>query len=217
LQNSQGTTVRRPRSNMPVTSLVCAATVLVIALGRPSAAADTPEQVVRKLSDAVVVVLQDKSLSADQKRAKIQDIVKGYADYETMSRLVLARNWRGLTDEQKKQFVEEFKQHLSVTYGKNVESYHDEKVQIVGARDEGRGDWTVQTKIVRPSGGADILVDYRLRQEDGEWRVIDLVIERVSLVANFRSQFQDVMANGGIDRLLKLLREKNAAGEPLQS
>jgi phospholipid transport system substrate-binding protein len=198
-------------------SLLCAATALMIALGRPSAAADSPAQVVRKLSDAVVAVLQDKSLSADQKRARIQDIVKGYADYETMSRLVLARNWRTLTDEQKKQFVEEFKRHLSVTYGKNVESYHDEKVQIIGARDEGRGDWTVQTKIIRPGGGADILVDYRLRQENDEWRVIDLVIERVSLVANFRSQFQDVMANGGIDRLLRLLREKNAAAEPLQS
>jgi phospholipid transport system substrate-binding protein len=130
---------------------------------------------------------------------------------------VLARNWNGLTDEQKKAFTEEFKQHLSVTYGKNVESYNNEKVQIVGDRDEGRGDWAVQTKILRPQGGGDILVDYRLRQVNGEWKVIDLVIERVSLVSNFRSQFQDVMANGGIDRLLKLLHEKNAAGQPLKS
>ena len=197
--------------------LLCTAVALVIALGRPSAAADTPTQVVRKLSDAVIAVLQEKSFSADQKRAQIQDIVKGYVDYETVSRLVLARNWRSLTNEQKKQFVEEFKQHLAITYGKNVESYHDEKVQIVGDRDEGRGDWTVQTKVIRAGGGADILVDYRLRQEDGEWKLIDLVFERVSLVANFRSQFQDVMANGGIDRLLRLLREKNAAEEPLRS
>jgi phospholipid transport system substrate-binding protein len=197
--------------------LLCTAVALVLTLGRPSAATDTPTQVVRKLSDAVIAVLQEKSLSADQKRAQIRDIVKGYVDYETVSRLVLARNWRSLTDEQKKQFVEEFKQHLAITYGKNVESYHDEKVQIVGDRDEGRGDWTVQTKVIRAGGGADILVDYRLRQEDGEWKLIDLVFERVSLVANFRSQFQDVMANGGIDRLLRLLREKNAAAEPLQS
>jgi phospholipid transport system substrate-binding protein len=209
--------VKRSRSRTAFATLLCAATALVITLVRPSRAAEDPAQAVRKLSDAVIAVLQEKGLSADQKRAKIQDIVKDYADYQTMSRLVLARNWKTLTDEQKTEFVAEFKEHLAVTYGKNVESYHDEKVQIVGERDEGRGDWTVQTKIVRPSGGADILVDYRLRQQDGAWRVIDLLIERVSLVANFRSQFQDIMANGGIDRLLKLLREKNARGESLKS
>jgi phospholipid transport system substrate-binding protein len=193
-----------------------AAALLVVSVVA-ARAADKPTEVVRKLSDAVIVVLQQKDISADAKRDKIRGIVEGFVDFPTMSRLVLARNWSGLDDEKKKEFTEEFKRHLSVTYGKNVESYNNEKVQIVGDRDEGRGDWTVQTKILRPQGGGDILVDYRLRQIGGEWKVIDLVIERVSLVSNFRSQFQDVMANGGIDRLLKLLREKNAAGEPLKS
>lgn len=190
---------------------------LVAASTRVAPAADTPPQVVRKLTDAVIAVLQEKSMSADAKRDKIRNIVVDYIDFPTMSRLVLARNWSGLNEGQKKSFIEEFKQHLSVTYGKNVESYNNEKVQITGDRDESRGDWTVQTKILRPEGGGDILVDYRLRQVSGEWKVIDLVIERVSLVSNFRSQFQDVMANGGIDRLLKLLHEKNAAGQPLKS
>jgi phospholipid transport system substrate-binding protein len=190
--------------------------VLVVAV-RFAVAGDTPKEVVRRLSDAVIAVLQEKNLSADAKREKIRGIVEGYVDFQTMSRLVLARNWNGLDDAKKKAFVEEFKQHLSVTYGKNVETYNNEKVQITGDRDEGRGDWTVQTKILRPQGGGDILVDYRLRQLNGEWKVIDLVIERVSLVSSFRSQFQEVMANGGIDRLLELLREKNAAGQPLKS
>jgi phospholipid transport system substrate-binding protein len=180
-------------------------------------AADQPTELVHKLTDAVISVLQQKDLSADAKRDKIRSIVEGFVDFPTMSRLVLARNWATLDDQKKKEFTEEFKRHLSVTYGRNVESYNNEKVQIVGDRDEGRGDWTVQTKILRPQGGGDILVDYRLRKIGDEWKVIDLVIERVSLVSNFRSQFQDVMANGGIDRLLKLLREKNAAGEPLKS
>jgi len=195
--------------------------VLFVALAllvgaRRAAADDAAKQVVRSLTDAVIAVLQDKSISADQKRTKIEDVVKSYVDFETMSRLVLARNWAGLSDDEKKRFTEEFKQHLAVTYGKNVESYNNEKVQISGDRDEGRGDWTVLTKILRPAGGGDILVDYRLRQKDGTWKVIDVVIERVSLVSNFRSQFQDIMANGGIERLLKLLQEKNAAGESLK-
>ena len=183
----------------------------------PALADEAPKQVVRELSDAVIGVLQDKSASADQKRGKIRDIVIGFVDFETMSQLVLARNWKGLSDEQKQQFVEEFKQHLAVTYGKNVESYNNEKVQISGDRDAGRGDWTVNTKILRPAGGGDIIVDYRLRKKGDTWKVIDLIIERVSLVSNFRSQFQEIMANGGIERLLKLLREKNAAGQSLKS
>jgi phospholipid transport system substrate-binding protein len=190
---------------------------LLALIPRMPSAASSPRDVVREMSDAVIAVLQEKSLSADAKREKIRGIVQGYVDFPTMARLVLARNWAGLTDAQKAEFIEEFKRHLSVTYGKNVESYNNEKVQITGDRDEGRGDWTVQTKILRPQGGADIFVDYRLRDLNGEWKVIDLIIERVSLVSNFRSQFQDVMANGGIERLLQLLREKNAAGQPLKS
>jgi len=185
--------------------------------GRAAAAADSPQQqLVRKLTDEVIAVLQQKGTAADAKREQIRQIVVQYVDFPTMARLVLARNWSSLTDAQKKDFIEEFKKHLSVTYGKNVESYNNEKVQIMGDRDEGRGDWTVLTKILRPQGGGDILVDYRLRQVDGQWKIIDMVIERVSLVSNFRSQFQDVMTNGGIERLLKLLREKNAAGQPLK-
>ncbi len=191
---------------------------LFVMLARTAPAADSPRDVVRRMSDAVIAVLQEKNLSADAKRDKIRGIVEGYVDFETMARLVLARNWNGLDDSKQGEFTEEFKRHLSVTYGKNVETYNNEKVQITGDRDEGRGDWTVQTKILHPQGGGDdILVDYRLRQLSGEWKVIDVVIERVSLVSNFRSQFQEVMANGGIDRLLKLLREKNAAGQPLKS
>src|SRR5439155_717463 len=82
---------------------------------------------------------------------------------------------------------------------------------------EGRGDCTVKTKILRGGGNADVLVDYRLRQENDAWRIIDVVIERVSLVANFRSQFQEIMGSGGPAKLLDVLREKNAKGEPLKS
>ena len=190
---------------------------LLASVSQLALAASSPRDVVRELSDAVIAVLQEKSLSADAKREKIRGIVQGYVDFPTMARLVLARNWASLTDAQKPEFIEEFKQHLSVVYGKNVESYNNEKVQITGDRDESRGDWTVHTKILRPQGGADILVDYRLRNLNGDWKVIDLIIERVSLVSNFRAQFQDVIANGGIERLLQLLREKNAAGQPLKS
>ncbi|MFI5398960.1 MAG: phospholipid-binding protein MlaC [Candidatus Binatia bacterium] len=172
--------------------------------------------VVQQTVDAVVAVLADKSLTADQKRTKIQDIVYDHFDFKTLARLVLARNWKQLSSEQQKDFVEEFKKHLSMTYSKNVETYNNERAEVTGDRAEPGGDWTVKTKIVRP-GGADILVDYRLRQEDGGWKAIDVIIEGVSLVANFRSQFQEIVSNQGPQKLIDLLREKNAKGEPLKS
>ena len=194
--------------------------VAVMALGcvrvRTARAVDTPAQVVQQTSDAVVAVLADKGLAANEKRRKIEDIVYAHFDFETLSRLVLARNWKQLSPQQQTEFVDEFKKHLSVTYGKNVETYNNERAVVTGDRQEAGNDWTVKTKIVRPNA-AEILVDYRLRKEDDGWRVIDVIIEGVSLVANFRSQFQDIVTKDGPAKLIELLREKNAKGESLKS
>jgi phospholipid transport system substrate-binding protein len=192
-----------------VAALACVGTIA------PAApAAESPRAVVEATTSAVIAVLADKSLSTDEKRRRVEEIVYARVDFDTLSRLVLGRSWNQLSEEQRAEFEREFKQNLSATYGRNVESYKNEKVTIIDDRQEARGDWTVRTKIVR-HGPDDISVDYRLRQTGGTWKIIDVIIEGVSLVSNYRSQFQEIMANGGIDRLLKLLREKNARGEPL--
>jgi len=179
-------------------------------------AAEGPTAVVQETADAVVAVLADKSLTVEQRRHKVEEIVYAHFDFETLSRLVLARNWKDLTPEQQKTFVEEFKRHLSVTYGKNVETYNNEKAVVTGDRAEARDDWTVKTKVIRPNA-EDILMDYRLRKEGTEWRVIDVTIEGVSLVANFRAQFQEIISRDGAAKLIDLLHEKNAKGESLKS
>jgi len=190
--------------------------VCLLLAGAVQGVTNGPSAVVQETADASVAVLQDKSLSADQKRHKIEEIVYAHFDFDILARLVLARNWKQLTPDQQQQFVAEFKKHLSLTYGKNVETYNNERAVITGEREESGGDWTVKSKILRP-GASDILVDYRLRHDGGKWRVIDVIIEGVSLVANFRSQFQEIISNQGPAKLIDLLREKNAKGEPLKS
>jgi len=209
-------TTRGPRSRWrsALIALVLAATWHT-ALGA-AAALDSPSTVVQHTSDRVIAVLSDKSLSSQEQRHKVEAIVYEYFDFVTLSKLVLARNWKQLTPEQQAAFIEEFKQHLSITYGRNLERYNNEKVAVTGERQETGGDYTVKSKILRPSA-EDVLVDYRLRQQDGAWKVIDVVIEGVSLVANFRSQFQEVIAGGGPDKLIRLLHEKNEKGEPIKS
>lgn len=188
---------------------------LALLLAGTARAASTPAQVVEGLAGQVVAVLKDNALSSDAKRARIEAIAYEAIDFVTLSKLVLARNWPKFSPPQRAEFEQEFKRHLSVTYGRNIDSYKNETVKILGERQEARGDVTVHSKILRGGGSEDVLVDYRLRQRDGQWRIIDVIVEGVSLVSNFRSQFQDIVAQGGPDRLLVLLREKNASGESL--
>ena len=194
-------------------SVVVAALAFAGTLAPPSPAAESPRAVVEATTSAVITVLADNGLSTAEKRRQVEEIVYARVDFDALSRLVLGRGWNQLSEEQRGEFQREFKQILSATYGRNVETYKNERVTIVDDRQEARGDWTVRTKIVG-HGAADISVDYRLRQTD-TWKIIDVTIEGVSLVSNYRSQFQEIMTNGGIDRLLELLREKNARGEPL--
>jgi phospholipid transport system substrate-binding protein len=192
--------------------------LLVAALSGAAPALEGPRAVVDEITKAALDVLGNKSLAVDDKRHRLETIVYAHVDFDTMSRLVLARNWNQLSPAQQTDFVTLFKEHLSMTYGRNIENYKNERVEIVGDREEPRGDWTVQTKILRGGGASDILVDYRLRKGgSSDWRVIDIVIERVSLVSNYRSQFQEIVSQGGPTKLLDVLRDKNARREPLAS
>lgn len=192
-----------------------AASILIQATSRP-AAAESPTTVVDKTTSGVIAILTDGALSTDEKRKRVEDVVLASVDFETLSKLVIARNWSKFSEAQRTEFMTLFKNHLSMTYGRNVESYKNEKVTITGSRDESGGDTTVKTKILR-GGPGDILVDYRMRQTADTWKIIDVIIEGVSLVSNFRSQFQDVIASGGPEKLLSLLRDKNTKGEPLKT
>jgi phospholipid transport system substrate-binding protein len=193
-----------------------AAPLRASAADTPSTNANTPRGVVQATTGAVIEVLANRGLSTDEKRHHVEGIVYARVDFATLSKLVLARFWNELSEAQRTQFMEEFRENLSGTYGRNVESYKNEKVTIIDDHAEPRGDWTVRTKIVR-NGADDINVDYRLRQIDGTWKIIDIIIENVSLVANFRAQFQEIMSNGGATRLLQVLHDKNVRGEALKA
>ena len=175
----------------------------------------TARQVMEQVTHDVLAILRDHSLSADEKREKVKQIAYQNINFEVMARLSLGRYWRGLTDAQKTQYQQEFKQLVTNTYGATTDSYTDEEVKVIGERHEQDGDCTVQTRITGTKDDKPnqeiAKADYRLRKQDDQWKVIDFTIDGVSLVANFRSQFQEVMSNGGIDQLLKLLHEKNAA------
>jgi phospholipid transport system substrate-binding protein len=183
-------------------------------LATPGLAEDSPDAIVRKTVDRVLEILASKDESEDQRRHRIEEIAYDRFDFATISQLVLARHWSRFSPEQRQEFVEQFKIQLSKNYGTRIMRYNQQRVEIVGQRVEPRGDVTVGTRI--EGGSADgVEVDYRLRrldqEKDGPWMVIDVIIEGVSLVSNYRSQFSEILGRGSPDDLLRQLREKNAA------
>ncbi len=206
------TTTRRtetwPWAALALTALLGAGA----ASGDERAAAEPgPREVIEQTVEGVLAVLRDPTLGQGDRRAAIEAIAYERFDFTTMSKLVLARNWKRFSAEQRDEFLREFKNYLANAYGDRIDRYEQEEVEIVGEREEPRGDVMVRTRIV---GGeyAGATVDYRLRGRTGRWLVIDVVVEGISLVSNYRDQFREVLSNGGPDHLLVRLREKNARG-----
>lgn len=176
-----------------------------------------PRDVIRTATEAVVQILNDTSLDDTQKTSRAEGVVDRHLDTATVSQLVLARTWRSLDESQRDAFVGEFRRYLVATYWKNVNGLEIDGVTIDEDREEARGDWTVKT-TVRSNRFGDTSVDYRLRREEradgtpGEWRIIDILVEDISLISNFRSQFKEVLAGKSFDDLMTVLREKNTKG-----
>jgi len=197
---------------------LAALTLVALLLAAPSNAApasDADREVARatvqETVDAVLGILRDGSLSSQEKQDRIRDIAYARFDFQTISKLVLARNWQRLSPQQRADFEAEFKRHLSVTYGSSVDRYANQSVEITDTRAEGNGDVTVRTRIL--GNGQPFLVDYRLRSNSADWYVIDVIVENVSLLSNFRSQTQEIISQEGPEGLIRKLHEKNSERE----
>jgi len=159
--------------------------------------------------DEVLAILRNGSLDSSERIHRIDAIARKRFDWETMSRLVLRRAWKKFDAGQRQAFLEAFRDYLAANYGHRLDRYDQQDVKILGARVEPRGDVTVKTRIIGGSAD-DVEMDYRMRERNGEWRVIDVKIEGVSLISNFRAQFSEVLSHGGPDEVLRRLREKTA-------
>jgi phospholipid transport system substrate-binding protein len=193
------------RTPAHVLALLAAAALLVAS----SAPGPGPRDIVATTVDQVLAILKDASLSPEARRERITAIAYERFDFPTMSKLVLAKYWKRFDAAQREEFMKEFKDFLAHRYGDRIDRYEQEKVEIVGERSATGGDAIVATKIHRPSAAA-VEVEYRLRNREGAWRVIDVKIEGISLVSNYRDQFHEVLSHGGPEKLLAQLRERNA-------
>ncbi len=200
----------RCRRTRLVTAWILPVAVLLGAAVHADAAIEPAEaearQFVQQTIDDVMKILHDSTLELEQKKNRVEELAYERFEFELISRFVLARNWNSMTEQQRTDFVDAFRTHLSVTYRDALDSFRDEKISITSSRLEPRGDVTVMTLVHQNSG--DTKVDYRLRKTDEGWRGIDIIIEGVSLVQNFRSQAQEIISAEGADALIQKLRNK---------
>jgi phospholipid transport system substrate-binding protein len=171
------------------------------------AATATPSERVKETVDKVLEVLQKPGLDAQQRRDKVREIVRQRFDYESMSQVILGKNWRTATQAQRDQFTTLFRELLEQTYFSAMDSYNDQKVRMGRERQKGKLA-EVQTYIA--SASKEVPVNYRLRLRGDEWYAYDVTVDGVSLVSNYRTSFNNLVSEKGMDGLLSELAEKVA-------
>lgn len=160
--------------------------------------------------DSIIKILEDDTLkgetNAARRRAALKEVIFARFDFEKMSQLSLARHWRDRTSAERQTFVQLFSRLLEETYVAKIEAYNDEKVRYV--KEQVRNN-KAQINTIVVSDAVEIPIDYRMyAAAGGQWRVYDMVVEGVSLVANYRSQFARILDSDPFEVLIKQLEEK---------
>lgn len=201
--------IKRKNKNILGILLLPALCILLLTCSQPAFAGEPTDQLKQSV-DAVIEVLKNKELKEPgkeaERRAELRKIIYDRFDFTEMSKSALALNWRKRTPEEQKEFVSLFADLLEATYLKKIERYNDEKV--VYWRESGDDGYaTVRTKIIT-GDNKEIPVDYMVIKEGAKWMIYDVMIEGVSLVENYRTQFTDIINSSSYDELVNRLKKK---------
>ena len=185
--------------------------ILAILIVLPlQAYAATPQETVEAGVNKVLKTLSDPAFKAQPKDQKITAIsaeIESVFDFEELSRRTLGREWKNFSAEQQTEFVKLFKKLLQGVYADRLLAYSDQKVIFDKEIMLKEGQAEVQSYL-QTSDGTKIPLFYRVTDKSGSWKVYDMVIEGVSMVKNYRTQFKEILTNGSPDKLLEILREK---------
>ncbi len=162
---------------------------------------------VKQTIDKVLEIVSNPELKKNPKlrREKLRETIGLRFNYKQMVMRSLAKNYKSRTDKEREEFTGLFKRLLENSYASKIENYQDEKINYVGEQVKGKYA-LVKTQIVRNDGTID--VDYKLINEDGKWMVYDFVIEEVSLIRNYRSQFAKIIKTESYGALVSKLSKK---------
>ncbi len=193
--------------------LVLALAAVLLSLGVRAQSSTAPDVLVKNVTLEVVdLIAKDKDIKAGN-RAKliglIEEKVLPHFNFLSMTSLAVGQNWRKASAEQKKRLAEEFKTLLVRTYASALAAYSDQKLEFRPLRAKPTDtDVTVQVRVLQP-GAQPVPIDYSMEKTASGWKVYDVMVGGVSLVANYRTEFANVVRSSGIDGLIKDLAAKN--------
>jgi phospholipid transport system substrate-binding protein len=190
--------------------------LLILSLMLPlDARSAVPLDMVKSHINKVLEVLRDPALEGNSgrkvKKEKIQTISEEMFDFTELSKRSLGQNWEKLNPDQQKEFIKLYQSLLEETYAEKITGYTNEKVVFKKEVNLSENTAEVQTTILTKT--SEVPIFYRLIEKNGSWRVYDVVIEGVSLVSNYRTQFREILASKTPEALLEILRKKIGKGQ----
>lgn len=194
---------------MPVRrSIACAMLIAVIgATGAAGATVNDAAYFINQLGNQAISTLRATDLTLDQRESRFRSLLSEGFDLRFIGRFVLGRYWRGATPDQQNDYIALYGEYLLQTYAARLGGYAGETMMVTGARRANDKDIVVSTKLDRPSGPS-IAADWRVRLIDGQYRIIDIMVEGISMAITQRSDFASVVRRDGIDGLLIILRAR---------
>ncbi|GJQ22403.1 organic solvent tolerance ABC transporter substrate-binding protein [Candidatus Brocadia sapporoensis] len=193
-------------------SSICCGVILLIFISPFLWAAEDPGTLVMETIDRGLAVLKDPSLKGTEKahtrRQQLWEEISPIFNFEEMSKRALGQYWKKRSPEEKKEFVELFTIILKDAYIGKTDTYSGEKIVFVKEKQDEKDYASVQTKIITNTGSV-VLVEYRMQSNSGKWKIYDVVIEGVSLVNNYRSQFNNILMKSSYEELVQKIKGKN--------
>ncbi|MGQ0666646.1 MAG: MlaC/ttg2D family ABC transporter substrate-binding protein [Nitrospiraceae bacterium] len=185
-----------------------------VAFAASPQSSESPTEVVRATVSEVLRILEDPALKDSPKlmprRRMLEEVIASRFDYAEMSKRALATHWLPLSAAERAEFVEAFKSFLSDRYAEKIEGYGGEQVLYLSERIEGT---YAEVRTELRSRKVEIPMDYRLFLKQGRWHAYDIVTDGVSLVKNYRSQFETIIRAGSYQELVRRLRERTLVEE----
>ena len=190
-----------------------AALAFVALLALPALAQEAPDALVKRVSAETVQAIKadPKIIAGDPVRVRevIEQKLLPNFDFVRMTSLAMGRNWRQATPEQQQKLTNEFRTLLVRTYSNALTQYRDETIDVKPLRAEANAsDVTVRSEVVR-SGRPPVQIDYAMAKTPEGWKAYDVIVGGVSLVTNYRDEFNEQVKAGGVDGLIKTLGDKN--------
>jgi phospholipid transport system substrate-binding protein len=185
--------------------------ILLLFMESVWAAAGVPGDQVRQTTDKLLAILKDPQLKGESKKSerrdKLKEVLYQRFDFTEMAQRSLGSEWRRRSPEEQKEFVKLFTDLLERAYLDKIESYSGENFQYLKEREDDNNYAQVDTKIV-DNKGQEFSINYRLYNMKGDWKVYDVVIENVSLINNYRAQFNRVLATSSYEELVNRMKGK---------